>query len=51
MKSVTDELELNDRLLARAVSTEVFIHLEKIVEADEISDYQAAETNYFMDKA
>lgn len=48
MKSVTDELELSDRILARAVSTEVFIHLEKIDEADEIYDYQAAETNYLQ---
>ncbi len=48
MMSVTDQLELSDRILARAVSTEVFIHLEKIDEADEVYDYQAAETNYLQ---
>lgn len=46
MMAVTDQLDLNDRILARAVSTEVFIHLERIDEADEVYDYQAAETNY-----
>lgn len=48
MMSVTDQLTLNDRILARAISTEVFIHLERIDEADEVYDYQAAETNYFQ---
>lgn len=48
MMSVTDQLELNDRLLARAVSTEVFIHLERIDEADEVYDYQSAEINYLQ---
>lgn len=46
MMAVTDQLDLSDRILARAVSTEVFIHLERIDEADEVYDYQAAETNY-----
>ncbi|MEM6835517.1 MAG: hypothetical protein AAF609_01560 [Cyanobacteria bacterium P01_C01_bin.120] len=48
--AVTDPPDLSaatsDRILARAVSTEVFIHLERIDEADEVYDYQAAETNY-----
>ena len=44
--AVTDQLDLRDRILARAVSTEVFIRLERIDEADEVYDYQAAETNY-----
>jgi photosystem II protein PsbQ len=48
MMSVTDQLSLNDRLLARALSTEVFIHLEQIDAADEVYDYQAAETNYLQ---
>lgn len=48
MMVVTDKLTLNDRLLARAISTEVFIHLERIDEADEVYDYQAAETNYLQ---
>jgi photosystem II protein PsbQ len=48
MMEVTDQLDLSDRILARAISTEVFIHLERIDEADEIYDYQAAETNYLQ---
>jgi hypothetical protein len=48
MMSVTDQLGLSDRILARAVSTEVFIHLERIDEADEVYDYQSAETNYLQ---
>ncbi|NJL40628.1 MAG: hypothetical protein HC899_30705 [Leptolyngbyaceae cyanobacterium SM1_4_3] len=48
MTSVTDQLALQDRLLARAIATEVFIHLERIDEADEVYDYQAAETNYLQ---
>ncbi len=48
MMSVTDQLALSDRILAWAVSTEVFIHLERINEADEVYDEQAAETNYLQ---
>ncbi|MDF5731742.1 MAG: hypothetical protein PUP92_27985 [Rhizonema sp. PD38] len=35
-------------LLAWAISTEVFIHLERIDEVDEVYDYQAAEINYLQ---
>ena len=48
MMEVTDQLDLSVRILARAISTEVFIHLERIDEADEVYDYQAAETNYLQ---
>lgn len=48
MIGATDQLALSDRLLARAVSTEVFIHLERIDEADEVYDYQSAEANYLQ---
>lgn len=46
MMAITDRLDLSDRILVRAVSTEVFIHLGCINEADEVYNYQAAETNY-----
>jgi len=46
MSAVTDQLELQDRLLVRAIETEVLIHLEKIDEADEVSDAREAEVNY-----
>lgn len=46
IKSVTDNLKLSDRALARAVATEIFIHLERVDEADELQNYQAAEVNY-----
>ncbi len=46
MSAVTDQLELQDRLLVRAIETEVLIHLEKIDEADEVSDDREAEVNY-----
>ena len=39
---------VGDRILARAVSSEVFIHLERIDEADEVYDYQEAEVNYLQ---
>jgi photosystem II protein PsbQ len=48
MRLVTDQLTLSDRIFARSVATEVFIHLERIDEADEVNDYQAAETNYLQ---
>jgi len=48
MRNVTDRLQLSDRALARAVATEVFIHLERVDEADEMENYQAAEINHMQ---
>jgi photosystem II protein PsbQ len=46
MVGLTDRLTPEDRVLARALATEVLIHLEKIDAADELKDYSAARTNY-----
>jgi len=48
MYAVTQQLKLSDRALARAVSTEVLIHLERVDEADEMNNYQAAQINYMQ---
>jgi len=48
MYNVTEQLKLSDRALARAVSTEILIHLERVDEADEMQNYQAAEINYMQ---
>lgn len=48
MYAVTEKLKLSDRALARAVSTEVLIHLERVDEADEMQNYQAAQINYMQ---
>lgn len=46
MTELTDRLTPEDRVLPRALATEVLIHVEKIDEADELKDYSAARTNY-----